>query len=76
MTAHGFRSTASTLLHEMGYPPDVIERQLAHEESNAVKDTYNRAQHLPERVKMMQAWTDYLDGLRIGADVVPFKRGA
>ncbi|MHB1946386.1 MAG: tyrosine-type recombinase/integrase [Metallibacterium sp.] len=76
MTGHGFRSTASTLLHEQGYPSDVIERQLAHKESNAVKEAYNRAQHLPERVKMMQAWADYLDDLRKGADVVPIKRGA
>ena len=74
MTAHGFRSTASTLLHEQGYPSDVIERQLAHKEANAVKDAYNRAQHLPERIKMMQAWADYLDALRIGADVVPIRR--
>ena len=74
MTAHGFRSSASTLLHEQGYPSDVIERQLAHKEGNAVKDAYNRAQHLPERIKMMQAWSDYLDALRKGADVVPFKR--
>ena len=74
MTGHGFRSTASTLLHEQGYPSDVIERQLAHKEANAVKDAYNRAQHLPERVKMMQAWADYLDSLRIGADVIPIKR--
>ncbi|WP_298194208.1 integrase arm-type DNA-binding domain-containing protein [Metallibacterium sp.] len=74
MTAHGFRSSASTLLHEQGYPSDVIERQLAHKEANAVKDAYNRAQHLPERVKMMQAWSDYCDALRIGADVVPIRR--
>ncbi len=74
MTAHGFRSTASTLLHEQGYPSDVIERQLAHKEGNAVKDAYDRAQHLPERIAMMQAWSDYLDALRKGADVVPFKR--
>ena len=74
MTAHGFRSTASTLLHELGHPSDVIERQLAHKERNAVKDAYNRAQHLPERRKMMQAWADYLDSLRQGADVIPIKR--
>ena len=74
MTAHGFRSTASTLLHEQGYPSDVIERQLAHKETNAVKDAYNRAQHLPERRTMMQAWADYCDALRIGADVVPIRR--
>ena len=76
MTTHGFRTTASTLLHEQGYPSDVIERQLAHKEGNAVKDAYNRAAHLPERIRMMQAWADYLDGLRKGADVVPIKRGA
>ncbi|MHB8568692.1 MAG: tyrosine-type recombinase/integrase [Metallibacterium sp.] len=76
MTGHGFRSTASTPPHEQGFPSDVIERQLAHKESNAVKEAYNRAQHLPERVKMMQAWSDYLDGLRIGADVVPIQRKA
>ena len=74
-TGHGFRSTASTLLHEQGYPSDVIERQLAHKERNAVKDAYNRAQYLPERKAMMQAWADYLDGLRKGADVVPIRRG-
>ncbi len=76
MTGHGFRSTASTLLHEMGYSPDVIELQLAHAERNQVRAAYNRAAHLPERVKMMQAWADYLDGLRKGADVVPIRRGA
>ena len=76
MTAHGFRSTASTLLHEQGYASDVIERQLAHREANAVKDAYNRAQHLPERIAMMQAWADYCDSLRTGADVVPFKHRA
>jgi len=75
MTGHGFRSTASTLLHEMGYSPDAIELQLAHAERNQVRAAYNRASHLPERVKMMQAWADYLDGLRKGADVVPIKRG-
>ncbi len=76
MTAHGFRSSASTLLHERGYPSDVIERQLAHKEQNAVKDAYNRAQHLPQRIAMMQAWADYCDSLRTGADVVPFKHRA
>ena len=75
MTAHGFRSSASTLLHEQGYPSDVIERQLAHKEANAVKDAYNRAQHLPERRTMMQAWSDFCDSLRKGADVVPIRRG-
>lgn len=69
-TAHGFRSMASTLLHEEGWPSDVIERQLAHAERNSVKAAYNRASHLAERRKMMQWWADYLDKLRDGADVI------
>ncbi|VVS92226.1 tyrosine-type recombinase/integrase [Desulfoluna spongiiphila] len=67
MSGHGFRAMASTLLHEQGWPSDIIERQLAHAESNSVKAAYNHAQHLPERRKMMQAWADYLDTLRSGA---------
>jgi integrase len=63
-TAHGFRTTASTLLHEQGFHSDMIERQLAHAERNRVKAAYNRAQHLPERRKMMQTWADYLDCLK------------
>lgn len=69
-TAHGFRTTASTLLHEQGFHSDMIERQLAHAEQNKVKAAYNRAQHLPERKKMMQAWADYLDSLKAGADII------
>jgi len=77
MTAHGFRATARTILDEvLGYRVDYIEHQLAH----AVKDpngrAYNRTAHLPERRKMMQGWADYLDALRVGADVVPFNRKA
>jgi len=74
--AHGFRGMASTMLHEQGWPSDVIERQLAHQEGNDVKRAYNHAQHLPERKKMMQHWADYLDGLREGADVIPINRRA
>jgi integrase len=65
IVAHGFRSMASTLLNEQGWPSDVIERQLAHAERNEVRRAYNRAKYLPERVKMMQAWADYLDALRL-----------
>lgn len=61
---HGFRAMASTLLNEMGWPPDVIERQLAHAPRNKIRAAYNRAQHLAERRKMMQAWADFLNGLR------------
>ena len=64
MTGHGFRAMASTVLHEQGWPSDVIERQLAHSERNSIKAAYNHAQHLPERRRMMQAWADYLDSLR------------
>ena len=73
-TAHGFRTTASTLLHEQGFHSDMIERQLAHAERNRVKAAYNRAQHLPERKKMMQAWADYLDSLKAGAAIIPFQQ--
>ncbi|MCX7084822.1 MAG: integrase arm-type DNA-binding domain-containing protein [Methylococcales bacterium] len=73
-TAHGFRTTASTLLHEQGYHSDMIERQLSHGEQNKVKAAYNRAQHLPERRKMMQSWSDYLDSLKNGAQVIGFKK--
>jgi integrase len=62
-TGHGFRSTASTILNEHGFQPDVIERQLAHSERNKVRAAYNHAQYLPERRNMMQWWADYIDGL-------------
>jgi integrase len=75
MTGHGFRSMASTLLHEQGWNHQAIERQLAHAELNAVSAAYNFAEHLPERRKMMQAWADYLDSLKAGAEVIPlFKK--
>ncbi|MFL5241532.1 MAG: tyrosine-type recombinase/integrase [Gemmataceae bacterium] len=62
-TGHGFRATASTILNEHGFVPDVIERQLAHCERNKVRAAYNHAQYLPERRKMMQWWADYLEGI-------------
>jgi integrase len=71
--AHGFRSSASTMLHEMGFPSHIIEAQLAHAERNAVKAAYCRAEYLPERRKMMQAWADYLDGLKAGGKVTPLR---
>ena len=60
-TGHGFRATASTILNEHGFTPDVIERQLAHSERNGVRRAYNHAEYLPERRRMMQWWADYLD---------------
>lgn len=65
MTGHGFRSMAATRLNEMGWNADAIERQLAHAESNKVREAYTHAaQYLEERKRMMQAWSDYLDGVR------------
>ncbi len=74
MTGHGFRAIATTLLNEQGWHRDAIERQMAHAEGNKVRAAYNYAEHLPMREKMMQAWADYLDGLKTGADVVPIRR--
>ncbi len=72
MTAHGFRTTASTLLNEQGWSPDAIERQLAHSPRDQVRAAYNRAKYLDERRRMMQAWADYLDALKTGAQVIQF----
>jgi integrase len=77
VTAHGFRATASTLLNEMGkWHPDAIERQLAHVESNDVRRAYARGSHWDERVKMMQHWSNYLEGLQVGGKILKgnFKR--
>lgn len=70
MTAHGFRSMASTLLNEHGWHKDAIERQLAHTPRDKVRASYNYAEHLPERKRMMQAWADYLDSLKAGGKVI------
>jgi integrase len=64
MTGHGFRALASTILNERSYPPDVIERQLAHQDEDKIRSAYNRAEYRSERTKMMQDWADYLDELR------------
>jgi len=70
MTAHGFRATASTLLHELNWQPEVIELQLAHQQRNKVAAVYNRSQRLQDRRKMMQCWSDYLETLRAGTSNV------
>lgn len=77
MTGHGFRAVASTMLNESGFRPDVIERQLAHCERDEVRGAYNRAQYLPERVKMMKYWADLLDELaKPETKVTPVRRRA
>lgn len=67
LVAHGFRHMASTRLNEMGWNPDAVERQLSHKDKDKIRGTYNLAQYLAERHKMMQAWADYLDTLRVGS---------
>jgi integrase len=72
-TGHGFRASARTLLDEVLHQRvDLIEHQLAHAVRDPLGRAYNRTAHLPERVRMMQLWADYLDGLRAGAEVIPF----
>jgi integrase len=74
MTAHGFRAMASTLLNESGkWHPDAIERALAHGDSDKVRAAYHRGVHWDERVVMAQWWSDHLDMLRKGADIVPIR---
>ena len=70
MTGHGFRAVASTILNETGFRSDVIERQLAHCERNEVRGAYNRAEYLPERIRMMTWWSDYIQTLEAGASVI------
>lgn len=73
MTGHGFRSIASTVLHEQGWPHDHIELQLAHQERNDTSAAYNHALYLAPRAQMMQAWSDYLDQAASGGKVVELK---
>lgn len=76
MTGHGFRAMARTILDEvLGERPDLIEHQLAHTVRDPLGRAYNRTSHLPARRAMMQRWADYLDGLRIGAEIIPFYGG-
>lgn len=74
ITGHGWRAVARTLLHEkLGYPPEVIEHQLAHAVPDALGRAYNRTKFIKERREMMRAWANYLDQLRTGAEIVPIR---
>ena len=74
-TWHGFRATGRTMIREqLRYPKDVIEYQLAHKGQITHGGAYDRAEFLEERREMLQAWADYLDKLRLGADVLQFKK--
>ncbi|MGO9446410.1 MAG: tyrosine-type recombinase/integrase [Thiobacillaceae bacterium] len=75
MTGHGFRAIARTLLDEvLRFEPHLIEHQLAHGVKDPLGRAYNRTKHLAERKKMMQAWADYLDTLKAGAEIIPRHR--
>lgn len=74
ITPHGFRGMASSLLNQLGWNPDAIERQLAHKDTNQIRAAYNRAEYLEERREMLQAWADYLDTLRAGGQVLAFRK--
>lgn len=74
MTSHGFRHTASTMLNELGFDSDIIELQLAHIDKNQVRATYNKAQWMEKRINMMQAWADYLDGLKTQENITPINK--
>jgi integrase len=76
MTSHGFRTVASTLLNELGWNADWIEMQLAHKPKDAIRGTYNQAKYLADRKRMMQAWADYLDELRLVSQVAPPQKEA
>jgi integrase len=77
VTAHGLRTTASTLLNESGkWSPDAIERSLAHADANSIRGVYNRGRYWDERVEMHQWWSDHLDMLRDGAAILPINRSA
>jgi integrase len=73
-TVHGFRGVASTILNEMGFPPDWIERQLAHDERDDVRGAYNSAQYLSGRRQMLQRWADWLDEVTASGNVVALER--
>lgn len=71
ITGHGWRACARTLLHEqLKYPPEVIEHQLAHAVPDALGRAYNRTRFIDERRKMMQAWADYLERIKVGAEII------
>ena len=74
MTSHGFRHTASTMLNELGFDADIIELQLAHTNKDSIRATYNKAQWMEKRINMMQAWADYLDGLKTEGNVTPINK--
>jgi hypothetical protein len=64
------------MLNELGYHSDIIELQLAHTNKDRIRATYNKAQWMEKRIKMMQAWADYLDGIKKQGNVTPINKTA
>src|SRR5262249_43972000 len=75
-SSHGFRATASTILNELGYRSELIERQLAHKDRNKSRASYNQATYLEERTKMMQNWADFIDAQVEEQKVIGIRRAA
>ena len=75
-SAHGFRATATSLLHECGFPEHLIELSLAHKERNATKAAYNQYQYFAERRELMSTWAGMVDQWAAGGNVVPIRRAA
>ncbi|MDP3520383.1 MAG: integrase arm-type DNA-binding domain-containing protein [Hydrogenophaga sp.] len=77
MTAHGFRAMGRTILDEvLEFPPHLIEQQISHAVRDPLGRAYNRTSHLPQRIKMMQTWGDYLEKLKSGAEVLPLRQSS
>ena len=75
VTGHGFRAMARTMLHErLGFDPNVIEAQLAHTVRDSLGRAYNQTEFVEQRRAMLQKWADYLDKLRLGAEVVKLRK--
>ena len=73
LTIHGLRATGSTVLNDARFDKDIIEAALAHKEENAIRGAYNHAEYLETRRKMMNWWSDYLDGVEQGAAIIPIR---
>jgi integrase len=72
-TVHGFRATFSTIANEAGFPGDIIEKALAHEQRNKVRKAYNRSEYLEQRRELMQWWANLLQQMEHGAEIIPIR---
>lgn len=76
ITGHGFRAMARTILHqELNFAPELIEHQLAHQVPDSLGAAYNRTKFIEQRRVMMQIWSDYLEKLKGGAELIAIRGG-